>query len=174
MQIVWQGKRWGTTPVWFPAMVSTLTSLMILLNERQPKVSILNILMLRTFVWISELRLLSNGIPHCGNYGFQEDLYQLHQMVALSIEKREAGHEALKEQYKRYKDNYVKHLRFNPESLNLSKIILTSSKSTNFFQHLSLSMLLWRRWISFLTRLPLMRLSEMSRFHFVESVSSSR
>ena len=169
MQIVLQGKQWESTPVWFLAMVSTLTSRMTLFNGKQLKVSILHILMLKTFVLRSELRLLSNGLPHCG---FQEDLYQLQQMVALSIEKREAGHEALKGQYKRYKENYVKHLRFNPESLNLSKRILTSSKSTNFFQHLRLSMLLWRRWISTLTRLPLMRLSEMSRFHFVESFSS--
>ena len=50
-----------------------------------------------------------------------EQLYHLQQLVSTSADGKEAGHESFREQYKRYKESFVKHLRFDPEKPNLSK-----------------------------------------------------
>ena len=41
-------------------------------------------------------------------------------MVALSTKKKEAGFEAFREAYKTYKENYARHLLFDPAASNLS------------------------------------------------------
>ena len=55
-------------------------------------------------------------------YGSQEQLNDLHQMIALATKEKEAGFEASRKAYKTYKENYVKHLQFNPAAPNLSNI----------------------------------------------------
>lgn len=50
----------------------------------------------------------------------REQLYHLQQLVSTSADGKEAGRESFREQYKRYKESFVKHLRFDPEKPNLS------------------------------------------------------
>ena len=68
----------------------------------------------------SGFRALSNGLPQDGID--REQLLSLQQLVSTSAEGKEARHESFREQYKRYKESYVKHLRFDPGIPNFSKL----------------------------------------------------
>ena len=96
----------------FLALVFTLTSQTTPLNRRQWKVRLnfFSSKITRVFTF-SGFRSLSDGLHHCGS---QEQLTTLHQMVALSTKKKEAGFEAFRKAYKTYKENYARHLLFDP------------------------------------------------------------
>ena len=102
----------------FLALVFTLTSRTTPLNRRQWKVRLnfFSSKITRIFTF-SGFRSLSDGLHH---YGSQEQLTTLHQMVALSTKKKEAGFEAFRKAYKTYKENYARHLLFDPAASNLS------------------------------------------------------
>ena len=102
----------------FPALVFTLTSQTTPLNRRQWKVTLnLSSSKITRIFTFSGFRSLSDGLHHCGS---QEQLNTLHQMVALSTKKKEAGFEAFRKAYKTYKENYARHLLFDPAASNLS------------------------------------------------------
>ena len=102
----------------FLALVFTLTSQTTPLNRRQWKVRLnfFSSKITRLFTF-SGFRSLSDGLHHCGS---QEQLATLHQMVALSTKKKEAGFETFRKAYKTYKENYARHLLFDPAASNLS------------------------------------------------------
>ena len=62
----------------------------------------------------------------------REQLYHLQQLVSTSADGKEAGRESFREQYKRYKESFVKHLRFDPEKPNLSKFLLSKIEFVTF------------------------------------------
>ena len=102
----------------FLALVFTLTSQTTPLNRRQWKVTLnLSSSKITRLFTFAGFRSLSDGLRHCGN---QEQLNTLHQMVALSTKKKEAGFETFRKAYKIYKENYTRHLLFDPAASNLS------------------------------------------------------
>ena len=54
--------------------------------------------------------------------GRKESLQKLQKMVFPSVERKKAGYETLMEQYRSYKENYVRSLAFDPEDPNLSQL----------------------------------------------------
>ena len=88
-------------------------------------------------VWFS-MRFLYNIIS-----GFftlsslsDEDRFNLHKLFTESAERKEDGIESLREQYKSYKQNYVKYLLFDQKKPNLSKYTLPhqSKVSHSYFR----------------------------------------
>ena len=63
----------------------------------------------------------------------REQLYHLQQLVSTSAEGKEARHESFKEKYKRYKESYVKHLRFDPGKPDLSIVVINQTELTRWF-----------------------------------------
>ena len=56
--------------------------------------------------------------------GRKESLQKLRKMVFPSIERKKEGNGNLREQYRSYKENYVRSLAFDPEDPNLSQLFL--------------------------------------------------
>ena len=54
--------------------------------------------------------------------GRKESLQKLQKMVFPSVERKRAGDETFREQYRSYKENYVRSLSFDPEDPNLSQL----------------------------------------------------
>ena len=88
-------------------------------------------------VWFS-MRFLYNIIS-----GFftlsslsDQDRFNLHKLFTESAERKEDGIESLREQYKSYKQNYVKYLLFDQKKPNLSKYTLPhqSKVSHSYFR----------------------------------------
>ena len=79
----------------------------------------------------SGFRALSSGLPQ--DSIDREQLLSLQQLVSTSADGKEAGRESFREQYKRYKESFVKHLRFDPEKPNLSKFLLSKIKLTHLY-----------------------------------------
>ena len=63
--------------------------------------------------------------------GRKESLQKLQKMVFPSAERKKAGYEIFREQYRSYKENYVRSLAFDPEDPNLSQLF--SSTPTKLF-----------------------------------------
>ena len=59
------------------------------------------------------------------------DRVKLHHFLSGTAEREKNEHESLREQYKSYKESYVKNMQFDPEKPNLSKhfFSLTKAKS---------------------------------------------
>ena len=104
-------------------MVSMLTYQMTPLSRLWWKVWIFITVFVIVNLSNSGFRALSNGLPQDGID--REQLLSLQQLVSTSAEGKEARHESFREQYKRYKESYVKHLRFDPGKPDLSKLWLT-------------------------------------------------
>ena len=62
--------------------------------------------------------------------GRKESLQKLQKMVFPSVEKKKAGYETLREQYRSYKENYVRSLAFDPEDPNLSQLFSSTPTKT--------------------------------------------
>ena len=66
--------------------------------------------------------------------GRKESLQKLQKMVFPSIEKEKAGYRTFREQYRSYKENYVRSLSFDPEDPNLSQLFSSTPTKTFLFQ----------------------------------------
>ena len=64
------------------------------------------------------LHTLTRGVE----WGWNTDVYRLHfdKLFSGSEEGKEDGLESLRERYKRYKESYVKYMRFDPDEPNPS------------------------------------------------------
>ena len=153
-------KLWKTKAVWFPALVSMLTSKTTLLNRLWGKVNIIHLLA-NSYLWISDLQTLTEEIYNGVKYwekGSKEHIHAtLQQMFPTSADKGVDNVKSLTESYHKYKRGYVKHLGFNPDSENLSKWYLTSESlyissdyagacTTGGSVHLLQHSNLWRDW----------------------------
>ena len=106
---------------------------------------------------LSGFRSISDGLHQCG---MSEQLHRLEQLFknTISIEQNVAEYESFTEQYKDYKESYVKNLRFDPgaENLSISEVISIKDELL-LFQLLQSSMLHLRQCTYFSTLQLMMR-----------------